>query len=143
MDTLALPQAQARADAALALGNLGKEEAMAIPKLTELLRYDHAVADGVFVRDAAVKALGDMGSEAASSVVQIFDGVQRSSTRRFRGLCLGAYRPRNPGSRVARSEGETAKIVLGHSLGCRRNLWFAGREGSRTGAAVAPSCQKR
>ena len=84
MDTLALPQAQARADAALALGNLGKKAAMAIPKLTQLLQDEGEVADGMFVRDAAVKALGDMGSEAASSVVQIFEELQRKSTSRFR-----------------------------------------------------------
>ena len=84
MDTLALDHPQARADAANALGKLGKEAAVAIPQLTKLLGDDREVAGGTLVRDAAVKALGDMGSKAASFVPEMFKELERKSTRSFR-----------------------------------------------------------
>ncbi|CAE7810298.1 unnamed protein product [Symbiodinium sp. CCMP2456] len=75
---------QARADAANELGKLGKEAAEAIPKLTELLQDDREVAGDICVQDAAVKALGHMGSAAASSVPAMFKQLRFQSTRSFR-----------------------------------------------------------
>ena len=84
LNTLALKHAQARADAANELGKLGEEAAEAIPKLTELLQDDREVAGDICVRDAAVKALGHMGSAAASSVPEILTQLRRHSNRIFR-----------------------------------------------------------
>ena len=88
---------QARADAANELGNLaklgkegaelvklGNEAAKAIPKLTQLLQDDSVVAGDMRVRDAAVKALGHMGSAAASSVPEILKQLRRLSFSSFR-----------------------------------------------------------
>ncbi|CAE7839114.1 unnamed protein product [Symbiodinium sp. CCMP2592] len=84
LDTLTLQHAQARADAANELGNLGKEAAEAIPKLTQLLQDDREVAGDMCVRDAAVRALGHIGSAAASSVPEILKQLRRRSTSSFR-----------------------------------------------------------
>ncbi|CAE7839653.1 unnamed protein product [Symbiodinium microadriaticum] len=59
LNTLALQHAQARADAANEIGD-------------------------ICVRDAAVKALGHIGSAAASSVPEILTQLRRRSTRIFR-----------------------------------------------------------
>ncbi|CAE7919456.1 unnamed protein product [Symbiodinium sp. KB8] len=84
LNTLALQHAQARADAANEIGKLGKEAAEAIPKLAKLLQDDREVAGDICVRDAAVKALGHIGSAAASSVPEILTQLRRRSTRIFR-----------------------------------------------------------
>ena len=84
LNTLTLQHPQARADAANELGKLGKGGCRGHSQAHPALQDDREVAGDMRVRDAAVKALGHMGSAAASSVPEILKQLRLQSFSSFR-----------------------------------------------------------